>query len=199
MLLKYVGAMAIISSSGIGFDHTKPDKYIFLNAVVELLEAFSYGATSITKHLHRLHETQYKGDELLEILKKYCPHLEEDFKLKKEKTDTLEKDLIQRIHDNNNLNEEEERTWLNNIELMKDYSYQYISNETAYISGLEVIGQEIHDARIQEMTFPMFRNYDLVLQDLIHVLENKKPPIDGVLDITMTKDGLVGILTIRHR
>jgi len=36
MQLKYVGAMPVVSEKGVGFDKTKPDKFTFLYAAVEL-------------------------------------------------------------------------------------------------------------------------------------------------------------------
>ncbi len=44
MELKYVGAKPKVSGKGVSFDQTKPDKYTFLTAAVELLEAFDAGA-----------------------------------------------------------------------------------------------------------------------------------------------------------
>ncbi len=41
MELKYVGAKPAVSARGVSFDQTKPDRYTFLNAAVELLEVLS--------------------------------------------------------------------------------------------------------------------------------------------------------------
>ena len=38
MTPQYVGSRPIISEHGISFDKNEPDKYIFLHAVMELLE-----------------------------------------------------------------------------------------------------------------------------------------------------------------
>jgi len=199
MELKYVGAMPMVSSKGVGFDQSKPDKYTFLNATVELLEALSFGPTETTKHLHTVRGKEYSAKELLELLKKYCTDLDAVFASREAKTDALKADLIERVEENKNLNDDERRAWLNNIELMSDYYYQYVSNESAYGCALEALGQYIHEGRIQEVTFPMFRNYGLVLHDLLYVLEHRKSPIDGVLNIEEGKEGLLGKLTLKHR
>ncbi len=199
MELKYVGAMPVVSNKGVGFDETKPDKYTFLNSAVELLEALNYGATETTKHLHNVSGKEYSGSELMDILKKYCPNLTEVFSQSESKTDTLKKDLIQRVEENRLISEDGRRAWLNNIELMSDYYYQYVKNEAAYQCALKALGEEIHVARIKELTFPMYRNYGLVLHDLEYVLEHRKSPIDGVLTIETGKEGVFGKFVISHR
>jgi len=82
---------------------------------------------------------------------------------------------------------------------MTDYYMQYVANEAAYKCALGVLGQEIHDSHIKELTFPMFRNYGLVLHDLVYVLEHRKPPIDGILSVVAKSDSVIGKLVIKHR
>jgi len=199
MELKYVGAMPVVSEKGVSFDQSKQDKYTLLNAAVELLEALNFGATETTQHLHMTKDREYSADELLSLLKKYCVNLDEIFLTRQADTDALKSDLIRRVNEHKNINEDDRKAWLNNIELMSDYYYQFVTNESAYKCALEVLGQEIHDARIQEVSFPMFRNYGLVLHDLNYVLRHRKSPIDSVLMIDTGKDGLYGKLTITHR
>jgi hypothetical protein len=199
MQLKYVGAMPLVSNKGVGFDKTKPDKYTFLNAAIELLEALNYGATEKTKHLHNVAGKEYTEGELMSLLQKYCSNLEEKVLESDKKAKDFVEDLIKRVHENTLVSEDGRTAWLNNIELMKDYFYQYIMNEAAYKCALDALGQEIHDARVEEVTFPMFRNYGLVLHDLEYVLEHRKSPIDGVLTIETGQKGAFGKLTIKHR
>lgn len=199
MELKYVGAMPVVSEKGVGFDQTKPDKYTFLNAALELLEALNFGATETTKHLHNVSGKEYSSSELMDLLKKFCPDIKEVFSSREAKTDTLKADLIKRVNEHKNINEDERKAWLNNIELMSEYYYQFVTNESAYQCTLEALGQAIHDARIKEVTFPMFRNYGLVLHDLDYVMRHRKSPIDSILTIETGTEGLFGKLTITHR
>jgi len=194
-----VGAMPVVSEKGVGFDQTKQDKYTLLNAAVELLEALSFGPTETTKHLHNVSGKEYSGDELVSLLEKYSEDLDDKFSSSQSETDKLKEELIQRVNEHTSLNDDGRRAWLNNIELMSDYYYQYVTNETAYKCALEALGQAIHDARIQEVTFPMFRNYGLVLHDLDYVLRHRKSPIDSTLTVETGKDGLSGKLSITHR
>lgn len=199
MKLKYVGAMPVVSHKGVGFDESKPDKYTFLNAAIELLEALNYGPSAQTKHLHNISGKEYTENELVEALKNYIIDLEEVIEHTEHKIDELKKELIQRVHDHHNLEEDDRQAWINNIELMDKYYHQYVTNEVAYKRALDILGQEIHDARIEEVSFPMFRNYGMVLHDLLYVLEHRKSPIDGTLEIETVDEGLVGRLKLKHR
>lgn len=199
MELKYVGAMPKVSAKGVGFDQTKPDKYTFLNAAVELLEALSFGPTETTKHFYNTEGKEYNASELVQMLKKYCNNIDEVFATREEKSNALVEDLIARVNENTNLSDDERRAWLNNIDLMRDYYLQYVTNESAYNCALDALAQAIHDARIKEIVIPMFRNYGLVLHDLRHVLENRKSPIDSELNVENNDDGFIGKMKLTHR
>jgi len=199
MKLKYVGAMPVVSNKGVGFDETKPDKFTFLNAAIELLDALSYGPTETTQHLHNVSGKEHTPDEIKASLEKHCSNLNEYVLSSEEKAKSLVEELIERVHENKLISEDDRRAWLKNIDLMKDYYYQYVANESAYKCALEALGQYIHDARVEEVTFPMFRNYGLVLHDLDYVMQQRKSPIDSNLTVETGQDGLVGRLTLTHR
>lgn len=199
MELKYVGAMPEISAKGVGFDQTQSDKYTLLNAAVELMEALNFGATETTQHLHHTASKEYSGSELIELLGNYCPNIQEIFTQREEKSKVLIDNLIERVHNNQLINEDERRAWLNNIDLMKDYYLQHVTNETAYECALDVLSQEIHDAKIEEIKVEMFRNLGAVLHDLLRVLEHRKSPIDGELSVDEVDGKIYGKLSLKHR
>jgi len=198
MKLEYVGAMPMVSSRGVGFDQSRPDKYTFLNATIELLEALDFGPTETTQHLYNTQGKEYKSDEILELLKKYCPNIDEVFSTQNEKAKELIEDLKDRVNNNKTITEEERNTWLNNIRMMSDYYLQHVTNEGAYKAALDALGQEVHDAEIKEVNFPMFRNYGMVLHDLIKVLEHRRPPIDAELTLYKKDGDFFGKLTVSH-
>ena len=198
MELKYVGDMPLVSRTGVGFDKTQPDKYQFIYASIELLEALSYGETEVTQHLYRAQDKELKPRELLEMIKKYVPNIDEVFESCDTKAHDLVHDLVNRVKDNDSLSENGRTAWLENIKIMRAYYYQYVINQNAYEAALEVLGDEIHDGHIKEIRVPMFKNYGAVLADLVGVLEKRKAPIDSEVIIEQTDEGIVGILTITH-
>ncbi len=198
MQLKYVGDMPLISKNGVGFDHTQPDKYKFLHAAVELLEALSYGAGETTQHLYRAQDKELSSQELMDTIKKYVSNLEAIFKSCDYKAHELIHELVDRVKANDDISEDEKVAWLENIKIMRAYYYQYIINKNAYEAALEVLGNEIHDGRIKEVSAPMFKNYGSVLNDLVGVLERRKVPIDSEVKIEQESEGLVAKLIMKQ-
>lgn len=198
MELKYVGDMPLVSRTGVGFDKTQPDKYQYIYASIELLEALSYGETEVTQHLYRAPDKELKPQELLEMIKKYVPNIDEVFESCDAKAHDLVHDLVNRVKDNDSLSDDGRTAWLENIKIMRAYYYQYVINQNAYEAALEVLGDEIHDGHIKEIRVPMFKNYGAVLTDLVGVLEKRKVPIDSEMIIEQRDEGIVGILFITH-
>ena len=198
MELKYVGDMPLVSKVGVGFDHTKPDKYIYLHAILELLEALSYGATESTQHLYKAQYKEIQPRQLLEGLKKYIKNLDEVYAQREEKTRKFIEQYKQRVEHNTQLSEDEKVAWLKNIDLMSDYYLQYVTNETVYEAALQALADAIKEAKVQEIRVPIFRNYGFVLKDLQNVLQTQKAPIDAEFEIRSEGDDLVGVMKIRH-
>ncbi len=198
MELKYVGDMPKVSKSGVSFDHSKVDKYTYLTAAVELLEALSYGATETTKHLYNPKRKELSSGELLDLLKKFCKNLDEVFETREEKANELISHLEQRVEENESLSADGRTAWLNNIKMMSDYYLQYVTNASAYECALDALADEIHDGRIKEVSIPMFRNYGMVLNDLKTTLVNRRSPIDSDMEVKETDKGLLGIFTFSH-
>jgi hypothetical protein len=184
MKLKYVGALPIVSSRGVSFDQTKPDRYTFLNAAVELLEALSSESTEERKiTLNTSKEKEYGGSELVELLKKHCKDMETVFASREEKTNELIEEYISKIKANDRISADERKAWLGNVAAMRDYYLQYITNENAYKCALHALADKIHESHIEEIVFPLGRNHGLVLSHLVPVLTDHKPPYDATLSI----------------
>ncbi|MEA3433629.1 MAG: hypothetical protein U9R13_03535 [Campylobacterota bacterium] len=189
MKLKYVGAKPKVSGKGVTFDQTKPDRYTFLQAAVELLEALSFETTKDKKvYLYDVSGKEFSSSELMGLLKKHCANPQEAFDSLQEKTNALIEKYTNRVKENDTINADERRAWLGNIKIMRDYYLQYITNESAYQCALNALADKIHGSHIEEVTFPIGRNHGLVLSHLIDVLRDHKPPYDATLHVE-TKDG----------
>ena len=198
MKLEYVGAMPQVSGKGIAFDKTRPDKYAYLNAAVELLEALDYGETEETQHLYNLHPRDYDGEELLGLLEKHCENFDEAIAERDAKAEAFENELIERVKTNGTISEDEREAWLKNIAMMEAYYRQYATNEAAYEYALRAIADEIHRGRILRLTVPLTRNYGSVIHDLQYVLEHHKPPITMQTQVREEKGNIVLEAAFRH-
>ena len=194
MKLKYVGAKPKVSGKGITFDQTKPDRYTFLNAAVELLEALSFEVKENKKvYLYDVKKKEYNSRKLTELLEKYCGDLDAIFNSRKEKTKEMIKKYTNKVKKNDKIAKDERRAWLGNIAVMHDYYLQYVTNESAYECALNVLADKIHRSHIETITFPLGRNHGLVMSHLVDVLRDHKPPYDVTLSVEY-KDGVaVGI------
>ena len=199
MELKYVGAKPAVSARGVTFDQTKPDRYTFLNAAVELLEALSFEPTEDKKvYLYDTSEKERNGKELIELLKKHCANPQEAFDSLQEKTNALIEKYTNQVKENERLSTDERRAWLGNIEIMRDYYLQYVTNESAYQCALNALADKIHKSHIEEVAFPIGRNHGLVMSHLVDVLRDHKPPYDTTLSAIVKDGATVGILDMNR-
>ena len=83
--------------------------------------------------------------------------------------------------------------------MMREYYLQHVTNATAYKYVLDELGQAVHEAKVQEVSVPLFRNYGIVINDLIPVLESRKSPIDSKIEVNTTPDGLLATVKFFHR
>jgi len=198
MDLKYVGDLPKVSKHGVSFDHSRPDKYMYLQAAAQLLEALSYGATETTTHLYNTKDKDVSPSELLILLKKHVNNIDEVFDAREEKASKYVQDLIERVNDNDALATDDKTAWLGNIKLMKEYFFQYVANDSVYRAALSALSDEVYEGKIKEVSVPMFKNYGMVLNDLVDVLANRKAPIDSEITIEDIKGELIGTLRITH-
>ncbi len=199
MELKYVGAKPKVSQHGVSFDQTKPDRYTFLQTAIELLDALSFEPSADKSiYLYQPEPKTYSSRELLEGLKKHCTNLEEVFDTREEKTNALIDNYVDKIKKNEHLTPDERTAWLGNVAIMRDYYLQYVTNESAYNCTLNVLADKIHEAHIEEVTFPLGRNYGLVFSHLLDVLRDHKPPYDATIDMLEKEGQTVGRLNMNR-
>jgi len=180
MQLKYVGAKPSVSARGVSFDQSKPDRYTFLNAAVELLEGLDAAEIIDRKvDLRGMTSKIYRSDELLELLKKYCNNVDEIFETREEKTNELINKYRLRVQNNVGITEDERRAWLGNIDIMRDYYLQYVTNENAYECALNALADKIDTLHINEIVFSLGHNYGLVFGHLVPLFVDHKPSYDA--------------------
>ena len=199
MKLTYVGAKPRVSSKGVTFDQTKPDKYTFLNAVVELLESFKINEkVDKSLHLESIAHKNYAGDELVDMLSKHCENPQKAFDTCQEDTNALIEKYTKQVENNSNLSKDEKIAWLGNIKYMRDYYLQYVTNESAYKCALHALADQIGKSHIDDIVFPMGRNYGLVTSHLVDILRDHKPAFDATLSIYMKDDIAMGKLNMNR-
>ncbi len=198
MKIEYIGDLPLVSQHGVAFDHTQPDKYLYLHPVLDLLEALDYDPKEATQHLYKKQGKELNGEALLQGLRNYVQDLDSLYAQREHKAKLFVDDLIDRVEHNQLISDEEKEAWLKNIDTMKSYFLQYVTNKTVYEASLKALANEITNNQVQQITVPMFRNYGIVLRDVQKILEEQKTPIDSTIDVYSIHNGVEGTITFRH-
>jgi len=189
MKLKHVGAYPIVTHKGISFDQTKPDPYIYLNAVIEIIESIE---KSMDKNIqideHNL--KNYNTNELMNFVEKYCSDFESMIKQKETRVDEIVQNYTNASKNNLNLNTDEKKAILGNITIMKDYYKSYITNDIIYKCLLKVLSDVIVKKYIKDITFSIGRNYGMVLSNVAKVLQDHKPYRDATMEFFSDDRGI---------
>ena len=202
MELQYVGAKPIVDQHGVNFDKSEPDRYIFIQAVLELIERVELcdenacdGMIDITDHP----EKHFKGNELAELVKKHCSEkIETIISQKDQRLDTLIENYKHNVQNNSLLQNEEKEAWLGNIEIMTDYYRQFVQNEVVYECLLDILADKLYKMKIEEIVFELGNNFGFVFSYLQNVLSEHRPPLDVDMQIEVKNGKTVGHFYIRH-
>ena len=195
--IKFVGPKPAVTDKGVRFDTTKPDKYIYLGAALQLAQAFDVEGEA-HDILYRAKTSELSETQIMDLLQKYCPDLENYVKAREDKAKELVEDLRRRVEEATTLTEEARRAWLGNIDAMYEYYLQYVTNEAAYECVLNRIAEEIEKAKIKEIRVPLLNHFGMVLHELSEILENRRPPIDSDYQVEHTAEGLFAVVKLRH-
>ena len=202
MNLEYVGAKPIVDQHGVGFDRSEPDRYIFIQAVLEILENIERchddrcgGIVDITGR----RESSLGALELAGVVKRYCSDkIEEILQENERRLDGLLSDYRQKVDDNGALEEDEKRAWLGNIDIMEGYYRQFIQNEIVFECLLDVLAHLLYEKKILEIVFELGSNYGFVFSYLQNVLGEHRPPIDADMQIEVKEGRSIGHFYLRH-
>jgi hypothetical protein len=181
--LVYVGPFPKVSQHGVTFDPSRPDAYAFLSAALEILETLREGEEGADVFVHTIRPAEYDGKSMVRLLEAYCNDVNEIFEAGEEKMREAIEAYRADVEKNPSLSADEREAWLGNVEAMRDYFQQYMTNARAYECVLHAIADIIAKKRIETIRVPLGRNYGLVLADLIAVLQDHKPPFDATMRI----------------
>ena len=184
MILEYVGPKPIVSHTGIEFDKNKEDKYIYLGIVSRLIVALDHKYIENKKYVCQDNDYMVGSkEEVLSILKKYCPNLDELL----DKTNyTVEKEIehnIQRAHESKTLSDIEKEVLINNIDMMHNYMLQRAVNKSVYYCAMKVLADILQGDHIDYIQTPFNQSYMHVLHSLQGSLLKEKAPVDTQLDV----------------
>lgn len=183
MELKYVGPKPIISHTGIEFDNNKEDKYVYLNIVVQLLNALNHNYFEDKTYTYQASTKRLSPDELYDELKNQCPNIKA---LMEKENHDIEEEIehnLQRAEENSVLNKENREILQNNINLMHDYIVQRSINKSIYYCAIDALAELLKKDHIDHVITPMFQKFSHVLHSVQGSLRKQKLPIDTALKV----------------
>ncbi len=192
MKLYEVGPKPVVNQHGVSFDTTHPDRYPYLSPAIELLETLDFDTEKEEQHLKQPRTEPYRGSALEQKVREVCGDIDGLLRETEERTRALIQELEEKVQRTERLSPDEKRAWLGNIASMREYYLQYIANQTVYRCLLEKLADRFIHSHIASITFPLRNNYGLVLDDLIHIMRDHKPPFDGEIKVEKRDGALVG-------
>ncbi len=194
MKLEYAGLKPIINEHGISFKDGKEDKFIYLGFAVDILNAIDHTYEQKRKYSHQINAKPLSSNEIVDILLKYHPDLE--IIMQNEMESYLhhlneEKKIVEnRTH----LSELEKKTYLSNLQIMRNYKIQRAKNKIFYFHCIETVVETILKYKIKELDTPFNERFWHILQTIEGNLSNHK--ITSTLKITKEEESLKAMLMI---
>lgn len=194
MKLEYAGFKPFINEHGIFFKDGKEDKYVYLSYAIDILNAIDHTYEDKKIYSHQLNEKRLDPNEILQILLKFHPDLE----------DTMNNEINSYlVHLDNEENEVKERTtldkleketYLSNLKIMRNYKIQRAKNKIFYFHCIQTIVETIIKYKIKEIDTPFNERFWHILQTLEGELSKHK--ISSNLEILGETPNLKAMLTI---
>lgn len=181
--LKYVGPKALFSVSGISFDNSKEDKFIYLSILAELIEALDHEYASDQRYVVETGNKPLDEHILLDLIRKRPSNLDEQIEYWAAKTTQDIDDDIKRARNNLILSAEERQVLENNLEILRPYRLQRSINKSIYYAGVKLLASIIKQSGIQYITTPMHPKFLHVLHSVQGALRALHPSVDSALDI----------------
>ena len=199
MTIKYSGPKPIISHTGIEFDNNKEDKYVYINIVLQLLNALNHEYFEDKKYVYQADTSRFSEKILISEAKKYCPNLDT---LIDKQNHNIEEEVahqLKRAHENCVLDDNSKAVLEENINLMHDYLIQRSVNKAVYYCLIDALAELLKKDNIDYVITPMFQNYFHVLHSVQGSLKKQKFPIDTSLEIYKDKGELLVKLKVINK
>lgn len=195
--VKYVGPKALFSVSGISFDNSKEDKFVYLSILAELIEALDHEYASDQRYVVETGNKPLDENILLELIRKRPSNLDEQIEYWTEKTIQEIDDDIKRTQNNPIVSTEERDALKKNLEILRPYRIQRSINKSVYYAGVALLASIIQKSGIQYIVTPMYPKFLHVLHSVQGALRSLHPSIDSTLDIYAEQSHLVIQLKIQ--
>jgi hypothetical protein len=188
MRLKYVGPKPEITPNEIYFKEAKEDKYVYIQIVMQLIEALD-NASSSSSIKFSFRENRFSDRELEEIIIKHDEDFEEEFNQSVIEYQKELDDKIEKIK-NSNRPEDEKKSYIKNYEIMRDYLVQREKNKFFYEKAIDILASIIKHKNVKKIILPFFEKSHHISKSLAAHLKQSKSPLYTTTRIEKDSEGL---------
>lgn len=188
--LQYVGPKQMCSASGVGFQSTKEDKYIYLGVLCDLILSLDYDYNNNENHATQAGQRDFDEKTILSIIRSFTPDLDAHIQSRIEKTAADIKASIARAQHNPLLTHEAKETLIKNIQIMKSYQIQRSTNKAVYYAGMDTLADIVKKRHIKYIKTTMEPKLLHVLHSLQGTLRRLHPPVDSKMEIVEKQEHL---------
>jgi len=173
--ISYIGDKPTISTNGIYFNHSKPDKYIYLQSITHILNVLQNITETQSKKIKEFNLSQKLSDsQILDSLYKVFPEFNEFYSQNIDSYERKIKAEEEEIKDNSSLSELDREILQNNYNLIFDYRIQRAKNKLVYESMINGAVKIIKEKRISLIKSLFTREFFHILQSIKTTLEREK-------------------------
>ncbi|WP_201353216.1 hypothetical protein [Hydrogenimonas urashimensis] len=188
--LEYAGPKPVCSGHGVVFDYAKDDRYIYLDTLIQLVEALDRRVPQEGILRFGIKKEPLDGATILEKVRKIDPGVESRMENAAEAVRNRMSVLKERTENNGLLDAAEKEAWLKNMRLMQNYVIQRGVNKAVYYLLIDRLAKELKEGSVRYIVLPMHRNFHHVAKSLGNALAKQKPPVSTYAEIFETKEGL---------
>lgn len=179
MPIKHVGPKTLISTRGISFENKKKDKFIYLDSVLNLIEAIDHDYVGDEVHVYKTESRELNSDDIVNRVKQYCPDIERIITEAKQDAEAYVEENLSRAGNSTRYSEEEGRVLMNNIALTRDYTVQRHINKRIYYYLINSFIERLRHNRIAHISAPSHKTYFHVFHTIQRSLRQQKAPVNS--------------------
>jgi hypothetical protein len=172
--LKYVGDKPTISQHGIYFNSSKPDKYIYLQAlshVVSSLIALGEHEKSVENFNLR---KKVSDSQILDLLYQVYPNFDSFYRSHVEEYAKKLEHEVEEVREIITLSDEEREIFKNNFNIMQDYRIQRAKNKLVYEAIIHGCVEIILNRHVSHLKAIFTREFFHVFQSIKNAIESMR-------------------------
>jgi len=190
MQIKYVGPKTLISSQGISFDKEKEDKFIYIDGILQLLEAIDYDYVGSKPHVYTAESRSLVGDNMLNRVKMYGSEVDDILEEAQKDVLAYLDAEIDRAKNSPFVDGEMLDSLLKNLSIMYDYRVQRFINKRIYYYLVKKFIERLRHHKLKYVSASAHKTYFHLFHTVKRGLMQQKNAINSELTYYVEQEAL---------